>query len=106
MMPMVLVLGRESVDSPLERLSKVAGKLDTAVTELGSVFDLVEVARNTLRSLRDPDGESVGKVGDSVSESRDGATELDVGTVRPKVRDTAGKVKDVLSTFDNELVLK
>jgi hypothetical protein len=105
---MVLVLGRESVDRPLgtERLSKVLGKLVTADTELGSILSPVGVARDRLRSLNDPDIESVGKVGDSVREPRDGVTELDIGTVRPEVRDTAGKVTDVLSTFDNELGLE
>ena len=98
----------ESVERPLgtERLSEVLGKLVTADTELGSVLSPVSVARDGLRLLRDPDIESVGKVGDSVGEPRDGVTELDIEMVRPEVRDTAGKVIDVLSPFDNELGLE
>lgn len=117
MVPMLLVLGRESVDNPLvtesvdrplgtERLSELMGRLDTAGTELGSILDPVEVARDKLRSLRDPDSSSVGKVGDSVSEPRDSVTELDIRVVRPEVRDASGKVTDVLGTFDNELDLE
>ncbi|KAM0698915.1 hypothetical protein Q7P36_000959 [Cladosporium allicinum] len=106
--PTVRVVAKESVDSPLgtERLSKVLGKLVAADTELGSILSPVSVARDRLRSLRDPDVESVGKVGDSVREPRDGVAELDIGMVRPEVRDTTGKVADVLSTFDNELSLE
>lgn len=106
--PTVRVVAKESVDSPLgtERLSKVLGKLVAADTELGSILSPVGVARDRLRSLRDPDIESVGKVGDSVREPRDGVAELDIGMVRPEVRDTTGKVTDVLSTFDNELGLE
>jgi len=97
MLPVVPVLGRESVDNPLgpEMLSEVLGKLDTAVTELGSIFDPVEVTRDKLRSLRDPDSESVGG-------ARDGVTGLDIRVVKPEVRDTSGKVTDVLGTFENE----
>ena len=109
MAPTVLVLGKESdVDRPLgaERLSKVLGRLDTADTELGSVLSPVSVARDGLRLLRDPDIESVGKVGDSEREPGDDAPELDIGTVRPEVRETTGKVADVLSPFKNELGLE
>ena len=108
MEPAVLVLGKESVGRPLvpERLSEVLGKLVTAGTELGSVLSPVDVATDMLRSLRDPDIESVGKVGDSVREPGDSVTELEIDIVRPEVRDTAGKVTDVLSTFDNELGLE
>lgn len=132
MAPMVLVLGKESVERPLgtnrlskvlgklvaadtesldkplvpDRLSEVPGKLVTADTELGSVLSPVGVTpRDRLRLLREPDTENVGKVGDSVGEPRDGVTELDIGMVRPEVRDTAGKVTDPLSPFDNELSL-
>jgi hypothetical protein len=92
MAPTVRVLGRDSVDRPLgtEKLSKVLGKLVTADTELGSILSPVGVPRDRLRSLRDP---------------RDGVTELDIEMVRPEVRDTTGKVADVLSAFDNELGL-
>jgi hypothetical protein len=99
----------ESVDSPLVpgRLSKVLGKLVAADTELGSVLSPVGVTpRDRLRLLREPDIESVGKVGDSVGEPRDGVTELDIEMVRPEVRDAAGKVTDSLSPFDNELGLE
>jgi hypothetical protein len=104
MAPTVLVLGKESVDRPLEtdRLSKVLGRLDAADTELGSVLSPVGVARDGLRLLRDPDIESVGKVGDSEGEPGDDAPEFEIGTVRPEVRETAGKVTDVLSPFENE----
>jgi hypothetical protein len=105
---MVVVLDKESVDTPLgtEILSKVLGKLVAADAELGSILSPVGVARDRLRSLRDPIVESVGKIGDSVREPRDGATELEIGVVRPEVRDTTGKVTDVLSAFDNELDLE
>jgi hypothetical protein len=99
----------ESVDRPLgtDRLSKVLGKLVTADTELGSVLSPVGVSpRDRLRLLREPDTESVGKVGDSVGEPRDSVTELDIEMVGPEVRDAAGKVTDSLSPFDNELGLE
>ena len=98
----------ESVERPLgtERLSEVLGKLVTADTELGSVLSPVGVApTDRLRLLREPDTENVGKVGDSVGEPRDGVTELDIEMVRPEVRDTAGKVTDMLGTSNNELGL-
>lgn len=108
MAPTVRVLGRDSVDRPLgtEKLSKVLGKLVTADRELGSILSPVGVPRDRLGSLRDPDIDSVGKVGDGVREPRDGVTELDIEMVRPEVRDTTGEVADVLSAFDNELGLK
>jgi hypothetical protein len=61
--PTVRVVAKESVDSPLgtERLSKVLGKLVAADTEL--ILSPVGVARDRLRSFKDPDIESVGKVG-------------------------------------------
>ena len=108
MEPAVLVLGKESVGRPLvpERLSEVLGKLVTADTELGSVLSPVDVATDMLRSLRDPDIESVGEVGDSVREPGDSVTELEIDIVRPEVRDTAGEVADSLGTLDNELGLE
>jgi hypothetical protein len=105
---MLVTAVRESVDGPLgtERLSEVLGKLVTADTELGSVLSPVDVATDMLRSLRDPDIESVGKVGDSVREPGDSVTELEIDIARPEVRDTAGKVADSLSPFDEELSLE
>lgn len=101
---MVPALGKESVGRPpgSETLSKVLGKFGNAVTELR---DIVGIARDRLRPLRDPGSDSVGKIGDSVREPRDGIKELVIEMVRPEVRDTAGKVTDMLGTSNNELGL-
>lgn len=103
----VSVPGKESVGRPegIETLSKVTGKLGSAVTELRKILSPVGIVRDRLRPLRDPVSDSVGKIGDSVSELRDGITELGIGIVRPEVRDTAGNATDKLGTLNNELGL-
>jgi hypothetical protein len=89
------------VDSP--PLSEVLGKPSDAVTELRDILGPVGIARDVLRSLRDPDNDSVRKLRDSVAELSDGIAELCIRVIRPELRDAPGKVTDALSAFDNEL---
>ena len=96
---------REIVDKVT--LSEMLGKLGDAITELRDVLRPVGITTDVLGTLRVVDSDRVGKLRDSVGELSEGIVEPSVvRVVRPELRDTAGKVTDVLSTFDNELGLE
>lgn len=78
------------------------GKPSDAVTELRDILGPVGITRDVLGTLRVPENDNVGKLGDSVGKLSDGFTEL-IRVVRPELRDSPGKVTDPLSTLDNEL---
>lgn len=88
-------------------LSEMLGKLGDTVTELRDVLRPVGITTDVLGTLRLVVSDSVGKLRDSVGELSEGIVEPSVvSVVRPELRDTAGKVTDVLSTFDNELIYR
>lgn len=96
---------REIVDKVT--LSEMLGKLGDAITELRDVLRPVGITTDVLGTLRVVDSDRVGKLRDSVGELSEGIVEPSVvRVVRPELRDTAGKVTDVLSTFDNELIYR
>jgi hypothetical protein len=92
---------REIVDNT--PLSEVLDKLGDTLTELREILWPVGIARDVLRLLSAPDNDSIGELRDSVCKLSDGIAELWIRVVRPELRDTPGKVTDVLGTFDNEL---
>lgn len=85
-------------------LSEVLSEPRDTVTELGNILWPICVSRDVMLSpLGVAGGDNVGKIGDSVGELSDGIIELRDKVVRPELRDTTGKLTDVLGTFDNKL---
>lgn len=85
-------------------LSEVLSEPRDTVMEPGNILWPICVTRDvTYRPSRLAGRDNVGEIGDSVGELSDGIMEFRGKVVRPELRDTTGKLTDMLGASDNKL---